>query len=252
MSEAALLKDEVLKSSNGSHNMQASALSAPARGTKAVSVKPKTSTISSTLAAGKENEKDREHKAYFETWGKREVREGPGKHRSHCIYGYSDRRLIRVPAAQVRRILITDLPSNATPSFVASLVYGGSIEDIQLRSSPSGIVSAFVLFVHAKDCENYYEKTANGIVYDTGTNNRETVAFVDKAKDVDVVGGMLRAWIEQGVTRCVRAVGVPKDVSTGRIRKIAEEKGRRLEDIDIDVNARGVSPCCDVPGLSSS
>ena len=80
MSEAASLKEKVLGVGNKPPKpTQASMPAAPVRDNKAVSVKPKTSTTASALPAGKENEKDREHEIYFDVWGEREVRDGPGK-----------------------------------------------------------------------------------------------------------------------------------------------------------------------------
>lgn len=67
------------------------------------------------------------------------------------------------------------------------------------------------------------------------------VAFVELARDVDVIGGMLQQWIDGGVTRCVRAVGVDEEWDAVRLKKMAEEKGRKLEGISDGKNAGGVS-----------
>ena len=79
-------------------------------------------------------------------------------------------------------------------------------------------------------------------MYAKDANKRDMVAFVDMGKDVDVVGGLLHAWIGQGATRCVRAVSVDKDLPIDRLKQMAEDKGRKLEAVKDAVNARGVSP----------
>ena len=114
-------------------------------------------------------------------------------------------------------------------------------------------MSASVRFVHAEHCKLYYDQTANGIVYKKDINNRELVVFVELAKDVDIVGGMLQVWIEQGATRCVRAVGVEKDWTIYGLKKLAERKGRKLEGVTDKTNSHGASPpktLCDLQWLN--
>ena len=82
-----------------------------------------------------------------------------------------------------------------------------------------------------------------------GKNNRkeELVVFVQLGKDVDVVGGLLGSWIEQDVSRCVRAIGVEKDWKIDSLKKRAEEKGRKLEGISDTINPAGVSSLSPIP-----
>lgn len=95
--------------------------------------------------------------------------------------------------------------------------------------------------MNAEECEQYYDETSNGIVYKKDSQNREMVVYVDLAKDVDVVGGLLQDWIEAGFTRCVRAVGADEDWDLGGLKKMAESKGRKIEGIQDSKNAAGVS-----------
>ena len=97
-----------------------------------------------------------------------------------------------------------------------------------------------MLFVHADDCAKYYEATSNGVVYKK-EGNKELVIFVELAKDVDVIGGMLQEMIDKDVTRCVRAFGADEDWTIEGLRKMAERKGRRLEGIEDDMGTTGVS-----------
>ena len=106
--------------------------------------------------------------------------------------------------------------------------------------------SATVRFMDAKDCQNYYDDTSNGVVYGKDAQGRELVCFVELGKDVDVIGGLLRGWIDTGVTRCVRAVGVDGDFGIEALKKMGERKGRRIEDMDDGETSGGVSshPYC--------
>ena len=120
-------------------------------------------------------------------------------------------------------------------------MYGGPIEDLSINTSPSGRISARVRFVNAEDCKSYYDQTSNGLVYGKNNRKEELVVFVQLAKDVEVVGGLLGSWIEQDVSRCVRAIGVEKDWKIDSLKKRAEEKDRRLEGISDTINPAGVS-----------
>ena len=133
------------------------------------------------------------------------------------------------------------MPSNASVTTVAGLVFGGPLEEIILRTSASGTQTANVRFMDAQDCQKYYDETSNGVVYGKDPAGRELVSFVKLAQDVDVVGGMLRTWIEQGATRCVRTVGVDEDWGIEGLKKHAEQKGRVLEGITEGTTSGGVS-----------
>lgn len=144
-------------------------------------------------------------------------------------------------AAKVRKVVIKDLPRDSTANFVASLVYGGPIEEIQIRPSAAGHLSAAVRFMNAGDCMKFYEDTSNGLVYKTDAKGRELVLFVELSKDVDVIGGLLERWIASGVTRCVRAVGVESKWNLDKLVEIAERKNRKVEKVVDGQNAGGVS-----------
>ena len=151
-------------------------------------------------------------------------------------------------AAKIRKVIVKELPRGASPTFVASLVYGGPLEQIQIRNE----TSAAVLFLDAEDCMNYYNATSNGIVYKKDIHGHELVVFIELAKDVDVVGGLLRGWIDSGVTRCIRAVGVDEHWDEEDLMKIASRKNRKVEGIDDGKNYGNVSgqiPLCQI-GLS--
>ena len=95
--------------------------------------------------------------------------------------------------------------------------------------------------MNAKDCKGFYEETANGLVYKKDAKGRELVLFVELTKDVNVVGGLLQGWIDTGITRCVRAVGVESKWDSDGLRKIAERRNRKVERIVDGQNAGGVS-----------
>ena len=101
--------------------------------------------------------------------------------------------------------------------------------------------SATVRFISAIDCQKYYDDTSNGVVYGTDDRGRELVAFVELGKDVDVIGGLLRGWIDTGVTRCVKAVGVDGDIGVEALRGLGDGKGRKLEGLEDGKTIGGVS-----------
>ena len=66
------------------------------------------------------------------------------------------------------------------------------------------------------------------------------MVFVEKSKEVDVIGGMLQAYLECGATRCVRAVGADEEWGMKALKSLAEGKGRNIETI-IDTYRNKVS-----------
>ena len=111
-------------------------------------------------------------------------------------------------AARTRKVILTSTPAfdNPSPQLIASLVFGGLLEQILTTSN-----SASVTFLNADDCQNYYNSTANGIKH-----GKTHVADVRLSNEVDVIGGRLQALIDKEATRCVRAVG-----------KLSEEQSRQ-------------------------
>lgn len=88
-------------------------------------------------------------------------------------------------------------------------------------------------------CKRYSDDTRNGIDYKPTPQSEELVAFVYPSQDVNPVGGMLQQYIDNGVTRCVRAVGVGEEWTPVALKKLAEEKGRKLEGISSSINPAG-------------
>ncbi len=125
--------------------------------------------------------------------------------------------------------------SDPDPSFVAAIVWGGVLDEIIIKTN-----SAEVIFGYAEDCDNFYRSAKKGIPYKR--NNIKKIAFVEKASDVDVVGGLMQVYLERGFTRCVRATGVPASITATQLRAKATFKQRRLESIEDGIlEATGVS-----------
>ena len=98
------------------------------------------------------------------------------------------------------------------------------------------------MFLDPEDCARYNAATANGIVYGKDqASGRELVAFTEMSKDVNVIGGLLKGFIEAGVTRCVKCIGVEEDWSLAALTKMAERKNRKLEGIEEMETRGGVS-----------
>lgn len=125
-------------------------------------------------------------------------------------------------ASQVRRIILTGLPSSwATPTKVLSLIHGGAIEKVNIDSSGN----AYVYFCDHEACKAFYEKYPNGI--GLGQSN----VFVDIGQEVDVVSSQLALSRSIGATRVVRAVGVDLKVTMDRLHQIATGNNRKIEKI---------------------
>jgi hypothetical protein len=142
--------------------------------------------------------------------------------------------------AEIRRVQITNLPSNATPSLVTSLVFGGPLEQIYVRGS-----IAQILFINAKDCQKFYDATANGLVYTV--QGQKGIARVAKAADVDVLSGQVRTFTEVGFSRCVKATGIASDISLAKLKAKAALKNRKLDDVVLDATESGVCIDCYSP-----
>ena len=125
-------------------------------------------------------------------------------------------------ASQVRRIILTGLPSTwATPTKVLSLIHGGAIEKVSI--TPSG--NAHVLFCEHEDCKAFYDKYPNGI--GIGPHN----VFVEMGQEVDVVSSQLTLNRSVGSTRVVRAVGVDLGITMVELNQLASGSNRKVEKI---------------------
>ena len=145
--------------------------------------------------------------------------------------------LINYIAAEIRTVILRPLPHNATPKFITSIVFGGPLEQIHMRSDDS----ACVRFLHGADCQTFYKATAKGIVYGKDKQGRDQCLKVTLGRDVDVVGGKLAEWIARGNTRCVKATYVDKDLQLARLRDFAAERKRVLDDVEDFEHEKGVS-----------
>ncbi|KAL8999075.1 MAG: hypothetical protein Q9169_001963 [Polycauliona sp. 2 TL-2023] len=137
-------------------------------------------------------------------------------------------------AAKVRKMMLTGIPSGATPSMVASLVFGGPLERIHVGDS-----SAFVTFLRGDDAEKYYEATENGLEYEK--NGVKRVIMTEMTSEVNPVSGVLREYIEKEFTRCVRAIGVDREWTAVALHEVAARKGRKVEKIVDGLNASKAS-----------
>lgn len=98
---------------------------------------------------------------------------------------------------------------------------------------------ASVLFIEWGDCLDFYNLTANGLVYKLDNDPKERVAFVEMGKDVDVIGGILQLLIDTDTTRCVIAIG-GNGVDLEGFRSEIEEMGIPVEHIEEGVTDKGV------------
>ncbi|KAL9042801.1 MAG: hypothetical protein Q9180_000338 [Flavoplaca navasiana] len=137
-------------------------------------------------------------------------------------------------AAKVRKVMLTGIPSGATPNLVASFVFGGPLERIHVGDS-----SAFVTFLRGEDAERYYEATENGLDYEK--DGVKYVIMTEMTSEVNPVSGILREYIEKEFTRCVRAIGVDREWTLMALHEVAARKGRKVEKIVDGLNANKAS-----------
>ena len=142
-------------------------------------------------------------------------------------------------AAKIRKVFLINLPPNSTAEFVASLVFGGSVEDISVSHS-----SASVRFLRHEDCMKYSEATRNGVVYKTERTEggiKEHFAIVQPATTVSVIGGNLGVIMGYRATRCVQARGLASKEEALEKKKFMErdaiEKRMRIEGGSIEQSA---------------
>lgn len=169
---------------------------------------------------------------YFKAWPKSEARDTPGLFSSVLMSVVTGADIFI--AAEIRKVLIKNLPLNATTSFVVSIVFGGGLERIDVKSG-----KAHVLFLHAKNCQIFYDATANGLDYEF--EGQKGLAQVEKALDVDVLSSQVRTFIQLGFTRCVRAKDISSDLTAAKIRAKAAYKNRLVEEVIVGKNESGVS-----------
>ena len=162
----------------------------------------------------------------------------------HCLEASQTDADLFSPAACVRTVIIASLPSDATETFVTSLVFGGPLEKIDVQpslSAASESSTAYIRFLDLSHCQKFYDATSNGLVYGHDSAGEERIAWVTLSSDVDVVGGLLSQWIIAGFTRCVRAVPVDDSITTDQLRKIAERKARKVEAVEDGQTITGMS-----------
>ena len=146
--------------------------------------------------------------------------------------------------ARTRKVILTSSPpfDNPSPHLIASLVWGGPLEQIHTTSA-----SATVTFLSADDCAKYYAATANGIPFGhhsiSSSPTKPHIATVHLSPEVDVIGGRLQSFIDKAATRCVRAVGKlydERETNWATLAKGRMTRERKVEKIiKGEKNARG-------------
>lgn len=161
------------------------------------------------------------------------------------IQSYPYVLIVYRPAAQKRKLIIYGDPSfesTPTPSFVANLVFGGPLEQIRCLDN-----KAEVTFLDGIDAQRFFDATPNGILYrkDAAAGNRYAeVKFID---EVTPVASLVKQHLENGATRCVRAIGIDEDWTVAGLQALAGGKSsrtglpmRKIESVEIGVNERNV------------
>ncbi len=179
--------------------------------TKAVADFPKMSITNAPGEAKDDADRqkeNREHLKHFESWGTPEPRNRP--------------------AARIRKIILSNLPTDSDLTLIQSLVYGGALESFNLTASKT---SGYVIFVDPDACDAFFNAHPTGIVFKNPKTRRNHVVYVNKGQDVDVVSSVLRAYLDCQASRVVRATGADEDWGMRALYKLAESKNRKVEKI---------------------
>lgn len=190
---------------------------------KAASISP-TMIIKAPSEDGKVDsdveEEEREHLQHFKSWGAPVPRHGP--------------------TARVRKVILSNLPADSDLTLVQSLVYGGAIDTFHLSPSKN---SAFVTFVTADACDAFFDAHPNGLVFKNPKTCRNHIVYIDKGQEVDVVSGILQAYLDCQASRVVRVTGADEDWGMRALYKLAESQSRKVETI-VDKYRDRVSLLC--------
>ncbi len=101
-------------------------------------------------------------------------------------------------------------------------------------------------FLDGADAQRFFDATPNGILFrkDTSGSRYAEVKWVD---EVTPQSSLVKQHLENGATRCVRAIGVDEDWSVEGLKALAGGKSnrsgmpmRRVESVEMGVNARNV------------
>ena len=183
-----------------------------------------------------------EKAVYFKAWGKPTDRGGIGNEVLYpSVFGYL---LTVVAVAQKRKVIIYGTPVwpvSPKPSFIAKLVFGGPLEEIRCLEH-----GAEVTFLSGADAQKFYEATGNGILF-RDDNTGKHYAEVKLAEDVTPMSSLVQQHVDNGVTRCLLAIGVEEGLSSKDLEAMAGGKStqqgnpvRRVESIETGINARNV------------
>ena len=119
-----------------------------------------------------------------------------------------------------------------------ALVWGGRLESISMPESGSS--HAVVKFLTPAACDKYHKETANGI--EVVGDMKKVVIHVEKTDGPSSINDVIQNCIENGITRCVRAIGtVEADDRT--LMKLARGSSqvnkREVDGIKRGKNAKG-------------
>ena len=236
VSSAEVQAAAYVPSKSGEASASLTATAGPSTGSKPITV----------LAPLLTKSEDLEHAVYFQSWGKPEERTGPGKYKSTLCINDTSVLMVTATAAGKRKVIITGDPaweSTPKPDFIASLVFGGPLEQILCLSS-----SAIVTFINPNDAQAYYDGTPNGIIF---RKTPECLHYAEVRLDNDVtpISSIVQQHFDdKGATRCVKATGVDVATSLEDLHKLGNgpmnSRGqipRKLERLVDDTNASGVS-----------
>jgi len=142
-----------------------------------------------------------------------------------------------VTESQVRRVKLSNLPSGAALKNVASLVWGGNIQEFNFTPGNSW---AEVLFLHPNDCKKYFDATPNGVQYPSQTDRFVTIELCP----AESAHEMVKDIVSKQMTRCIRVIDYDAEwskIALARIAAGAEKTTRAVDCVVTGKNGAGVS-----------
>jgi hypothetical protein len=145
-------------------------------------------------------------------------------------------------AARRRKVTLSQLPPDITLKQVASILFNGAIDTFSIVRSTVDSSVAEAIFATGDGCKAYYDATPNGL--NMKLKEKIYSIMVDIDLHVAPVSSQLQEWLDKGVTRCVRAVGVDEQWTIPALWRVAEGTKRALRKVEHVVDSKNPAGVC--------
>ncbi|KAH7115137.1 hypothetical protein B0J11DRAFT_444737 [Dendryphion nanum] len=131
-----------------------------------------------------------------------------------------------VPGA--RTCVLKGIARDSSLHQLQAMVWGGPLEKIAIPEP--GQAHTMVKFMTVEGCSKFAKDTRRGILLPGGQNK---MIFVELVPGPNSVNDALQAFIDHGITRCIRAVDADDDWGTVALNRLALGTDKVKRDIDI-------------------